>query len=63
MGWSVGPVVIRRVTGVAIGRHGRVIAVHMALCACRCQMCSGQWKSRVVVIERGRTPACGCVAK
>lgn len=63
MGWSVGPVVVGRVTGVAISGHGRVVAVHVALRACHRQVGSGQWKGRAVVIECGRTPAGSRVAK
>jgi len=63
MGWSVGPVVIGRVTGVAIGRHGRVVAVHVALRTGHRQVGSRQWKGRAVVIERGRTPAARRMAK
>lgn len=50
--------IVRLVTGVAIGRNRCVVVVHVAICAGHRGMCACERESRVVVIERGRTPRC-----
>ena len=55
--------IVRFVTGVAIGRDRCVVVVHVAICAGHRGMCARERESRVVVIERGRTPRCRGVAQ
>lgn len=52
-------VVIRRVAGVAIRRHGCVVIVGMALSAWNSKMSPRQRKGPRRVIESGRAPAAG----
>jgi hypothetical protein len=57
-----GPVPIRRVTGIAIGRQCGVVVVYVARCAGNGGVGAGERECGVVVIEGRRCPAGGRVA-
>ena len=56
MVWIGCALVIGFVTRIAIGGHGRVVVIHVAIRARCCSVRSGQWERSVVVVEGGLGP-------